>query len=63
MNIFDFAEQDGTISISRLLQNSCLPISDDHRLSPAIRGRLVELAIKRMHAQAYSCEVDPDWVL
>lgn len=62
MKIFDLSQQDGTISISRLLENSQLPIGDHRRLSPAIRDRLAELAIKRMQAQADSSEVDPGWV-
>ena len=62
MKIFDISQQDDTISISRLLQNSQLPISDRRRLPQALRDRLAEVAIEQMQAQADSSEVDTGWV-
>lgn len=62
MKIFDISQQDDTISISWLLQNSRLPICDHRRLPQALRNRLADVAIKQMQAQADSSEVDPRWV-
>lgn len=62
MKIFDISQQDDTISISRLLQNSQLPIGDHRRLPQGLRDRLAEVAIKQMQAQADSSEVDTGWV-
>jgi hypothetical protein len=62
MIIYDLSQQDGTISIPWLLQNSRLPIGDRRRLPQALRDRLAEIAIKRMQTQADSSEVDPGWV-
>lgn len=62
MKIFDISQQDDTISISCLLQNSGLPIRDHRRLPQALRDRLAEVAIKQMQAQADSSEVNPGWV-
>jgi hypothetical protein len=63
MNIFDLYEQDGTLSISRLLQNSRFPTTDRRHQPQALRDRLADVAIKRMQAQADFSAVDPDWVL
>ena len=61
MEIFDLSQQDGTILISRLLQNARLPIRDPRRLPEALRDRLADAAIKQMQAQVDSRNVDPDW--
>ncbi|MCK8458698.1 hypothetical protein [Sphingomonas faeni] len=62
MRIFDISQQDDTIPISWLLQNSQLPIGDHRRLPQALRDRLAEVAIKQMQAQVDSSKVDPGWV-